>query len=445
MAEIKDMTEGNPTRLMIRFALPMLLANVLQLMYTVADSAVLGRLLGVNAFASVGATAGFHWLVLSAVMAFTHGFGTVFAQRFGAKDMDGLRRAFVTAVYLAAALGTLIGISGTLGCAPVLRLLNTPPELLDGAAVYLRFLLGGMVITLMYNLLGGLLRALGDSKTPLHAMIFSTILNIVLDIALAVPFGIAGIAAATLSAQAAACIYCLAALRKTGVLKGCGYRWDSGSAAALMRLGLPLCLRNAVIELGGLAVQRYTNNYGAEFIAGVAAAKRMYSLLMVAGGAVEASVATFIAQNFGAERYDRVRHGVKDGLRLMLISAAVIMAVVLPFGRHILSLLVEGEPEQIAAVLDAGARQLTLMALGLPVVYLLFLYRSALQGIGNTFIPMLSGFLEMLMRLISVFLLTPVWGEWGVYLSDPLGWPPAAALLLISYIVVFKKYRGVLE
>jgi Na+-driven multidrug efflux pump len=193
--------------------------------------------------------------------------------------------------------------------------------------------------------------------------------------------------------------------------------------------------------LGGLIVQRYTNHYGAEFVAGVAAAKRMYSLLMIAGGAVEASVGTFIAQNFGAKKFDRVKCGVREGLRLMLASAAVIMAVVLLFGRSILGLMIDGDPARVAAVLDVGTQQLTVLALGLPIVYLLFLYRSALQGLGNTFLPMLSGILELLMRIASVVLLTPVWGEWGVYLSDPLGWPPAAGLLTVSYYTIYKKYR----
>jgi putative MATE family efflux protein len=426
---------------MIRFALPLLFCNVLQMLYTVADSAVLGRLIGVNAFASVGATASLYWLVLSAVLGITQGFGTIFAQRFGANDTDGLRRSFVTASYMTAAVGLLISAIGVPGCVYLLRLLNTPPELLDGAATYLRWFLGGIIVTLAYNLMGAMLRALGDGKTPLRAVIMSTFLNIALSVALAIPFGIAGVAAATILTQTAAFAFCFRVLRKGGILKGCGFRWDAESAKPLLRLGLPLGLRNAVIETGGLVVQRYINGFDVEFVAGIAAAKRMYSLIMIAGGAIEASVATFVAQNFGAKRYDRISRGMRDGLMMMLVSAASVMAVVLPFGRFILSLLIEGDPGQVAAVLDVGARQLTLMTLGLPLVYLLFLYRSALQGLGNTFIPMLSGIAELMMRIMSVILLTPVWGEWGVYFSDPIGWPVAAALLLISYHIVLRKIK----
>ena len=436
---IKDMTDGKPIRLMIHFSLPLLLSNSLQLLYTVADSAIVGRMLGVNAFASVGATASPHWLVLSAVIGMSYGFGTVFAQRFGSKDMDGVRRAFVTAACLAAALSAFIGALGALGCGAALRLLHTPPELMDGAVIYLSWLLGGMPIAFAYNLLSAMLYALGDSRTPLRAMAVSSVLNIVLDLVFIIPLGIAGVGLATLLAQAAASVYCFFALRKTGVLNGCGFRWDTASAAALLRLGLPLGFRNVVVEIGGLAVQRYVNGYGAEFVAGVAAAKRMYSLLMIAGGAFEATVAVFVAQNFGAGRYDRVKRGVSNGLWLMLASAAVIMAVVLPFGRFILGLLIEGEPTQVAAVLDVGTRQLNVLALGLPALYLLLLYRSALQGAGNTLIPMLSGFLELLLRVSSVLLLTPFLGKRGIFLSDPAAWAGACVLLFISYMIVYRK------
>ena len=435
---IKDMTVGKPIHLMIRFSLPLLLANVLQLLYTMTDSAVVGRMLGVKAFAEVGVTASFYWLILSVVISITQGFGTLFAQRFGAKDMDGLLRLFTTATILAAVLSVIIGCVSAVGSISALKLLNTPSELMDGASIYLHYLLGGLPITFAYNLLGAMLRALGDSKTPLHAMVFATVLNIVFDLVLVIPLGIAGVAIATLLAQLVASIYCFLALRKTRIVKG-NLRWDFASAKELLRLGLPLGFRNAVIEVGALVVQWYVNNYGAEFVAGIAVAKQMYSLLLIACSAFEASCATFVAQNFGAKNYARVKRGVVDCLFMMLISSAVTVAFTLLFGRWILSLLIKGESTQIAAVLNIGMRQLNVLALGLPILCMLFLYRSALQGVGNALIPMLSGFLELAMRIMSVALLTPFWGEWGVFLSDVTGWIAAAGLLIVSYMVIVNK------
>ena len=439
MSNIKDMTEGKPIGLMIKFSVPVLISNVLQLMFVVADTAIIGRMLGVDAFASIGATATTHWLVFSAVLGLNQGFSTLIAQRFGAKDSEGLRKAFSTAIYLAAMFAVTIGFTGILVCRPLMELLRTPSGLIDGSVTYLSWLWAGMPLTFGYNLLAMTLFALGDSKTPLRAMIVATVVNIAFDLILIVPFGVAGVAGATLIAQATAMAFCIRALKKSGVFQGLKIEFDKSSVWPLLRLALPLGFRNSVIEVGGLLVQRYVNDYGTEFVAGVAAAKRMYSLLMIAGGAIEVSIGTFIAQNFGAKQFGRVKEGLKDGLKLVFCSVILIMAIALPLGRQILSLLIDGDPVQLAAVLDIGTRQLMLMTLGLPFLYLLFLYRAALQGLGNTFIPMLSGFVELALRIVSVLVLTRFLGDWGVLLSDPIAWPFAMVLLIVSYFMVFRR------
>jgi len=427
---------------MVRFSIPLIISNVLQMFFVVADSAIIGRMLGVSAFASIGATVSPHWLILSAVIGLNQGFSTLIAQRFGAKDTDGLKNAFVTSIYFAAVFSISLGLTGVIICRPLMELMHTPAALIDGSVTYLSWLWAGMPLMFGYNLAAMILYGLGDSKTPLRAMIVATVVNISFDLILIRPFGIAGVAAASLIAQAVALGFCIWTIRKTGVFQGSGYRFDSKSAWPLLRLALPLGFRNAVIEVGGLIVQRYVNAYGTEFVAGIAAAKRMYSLLMIAGGALEASIATFIAQNFGAKQFDRVKQGLKDGLKLALCSVALIMAITLPLGRQILSLLIDGDPQQVGLVLDIGTRQLRVMTLGLPFLYLLFIYRSALQGLGNTFIPMMSGFVELGLRIVSVVLLTRVLGDWGVMLSDPLAWPFAMTLLLVSYIIIFRKVRN---
>ena len=439
---VKEMTDGNPLRLIVRFSVPLIISSVLQLLFVVADSAIVGRMLGVTAFAAIGATVSPHWLLLSAVIGFNQGFSTLIAQRFGAKDTEGLKGAFVTAGYLAVLFSLVIGVTGVLICRPLLTLMNTPTDLMDGSVTYLLWFWAGMPIVFCYNYSALVLFALGDSKTPLRAMIVATVVNIAFDLILIIPFEIAGVAAASLIAQASALVYCVFAIKKTGVFKGCGLKYDIKCVWPLMRLALPLGFRNSVIEIGGLIVQRYVNSYGTEFVAGIAAAKRMYSLLMIAGGAVEVSIATFIAQNFGAKKFDRIKQGLKEGLKLALGTVAVIMLITLPLSRQILGLLVDGEPERLALVLDTGARQLTIMTIGLPFLYLLFLYRSALQGLGNTFIPMISGFIELGFRIVSVMVLTHFIGSWGVMLSDPLAWPFATALLGISYVVVFRRARN---
>jgi len=439
MARTMDMTKGKPISQMIRFSVPLLISNALQMLFVVVDSAIVGRILGVSAFASIGATASPHWMVFSAVIGINIGFGTLLAQRFGAKDMDGLRRAFVTAMYISLAFGVVIGVGGVFACRPLLELLATPPDIIDDAVIYLGWLWAGKPLVVLYNLLAMTLFSLGNSKTPLYAMIVASVVNVTLNLILIFPFGIAGVAAASLVAQAAGIIICAAAIHKTGLFIGCGAKFDPSSAKPLLKLGLPLGFRNAVIEIGGLIMQRYINEYGTEFVAGMAAARRMYSFLMIGGGAIEASVGTFVAQNFGAKQWKRVKRGVRDGLKMTIVSAIVLMAISFPLGRHILSLFIDGDAEQVAAVLDVGTRQLNLMTAGLPLLYLLFLYRAALQGLSNTVIPMISGFAELAMRIISVVLLTGVLGVWGIHLADPIGWPVAAVLLISSYFIVLKR------
>ena len=427
------MTEGNPLRLMLRFSMPIIASGIMSLSYTLADSVIIGRILGVNAFAAIGATAGLHWLVFSAFLGASHGFGVIFAQLFGKKDYEGLCRSCATALYLAVASGLIVGVLGIIFSRPMLSLLGTPVILMDDAATYLSWMYGGVIIFFVMNLLNAALRALGDSKTPMYALFFTSVLNIGLSLALIMPFGISGVAAATLLSQFAACVYCLLALRRTGYFKRKWLIWDTGSAQALVKMGLPMGLRNLVSAGGGLIVQWYINGFGVVFVAGIAAALRMYNLLIVALGGFEGAVAVFTAQNFGAAKYERVKKGISTGLWLMLSSSAVIMVFALLFGPTMLRWFFDGDPALIYAVLDVGIRKVNILALSLPLLCILILYRTALESMAKPFFPTLSGFVEMGTRILLVTLFTPLIGEWGVYLSFGLGWMTAGILLAVAY------------
>lgn len=443
MTNTINMTEGRPSALLVKFAVPLLLANICQVLYTIVDSMVVGRLLGVNAFAAVGASWVYYWLLLDVILGITQGFGTLFAQQFGANNLTALRKSFSTAVSLTAALGVAFSLGGALLCGPALTWLATPADIMADATAYLRMLTGGIFISFAYNLLGSMLRSLGDSKTPLFAVIVSTLLNIVLDVVLvaAVPMGVRGVAVATLLSQIVASAICLRKLRSMPVPYHFSVRpaWDGASAHALLRLGAPLGFRNFVISLGGLAVQFVINGYGTTFVAGVTAAKRLSDLLWMIGSALDGAIATFVAQNYGARLLMRVRQGIAAGRRMMLSSAAVILAFTLLFGRVLLRLFLSGEGEQVGEALDVAWRQLCVTACGLPVLHMLFLYRSSLQGLGDTLMPMLSGFLELGLRIACVLLLQPLLGVWSVYLADAAGWVAAALQLYIAYRIIYNK------
>ena len=441
------MTTGSPTRLLVGFSLPLILGYVLQQLYNITDSAIVGRLIGVNAFAAIGAAGLLYWLVLSFVLGVTQGFGIMFSQRFGAADEAGLRRAIMMAALLCAVIGITLTIAGVMSLRPLLVLLNTPVDIVDDAACYLYYVLGGISITITYNLLSAILRALGNSMAPLNAMVLSSIVNVVLDVVLVAVFhmGIPGVAIATLMAQLCACGYCVWMLRGITLLypREGEWRMDWDTVRTLLRLAMPLAFRNGVIALGGLAVQYVINGYGLLFVAGMTAAKRFYGIMEIIGAAVEGAVATYVGQNYGAGKLDRIQQGMAYAVRLSLISACGIAVLMLLFGKHLLLLLVSGDSVQLNMVVDVGYAHLAAMSLALPALYLLVVWRSALQGMGNTLIPMLSGFMELVLRIAAVFLLPLALGRWGVYVAESVGWVGASALLGVAYAIVFKReYAG---
>ncbi len=432
----RDMTQGRPLPLLLRFALPLALGNALQLLYTLADSWVVGRLIGPMAYAAVGAAGFFYWLVLSVTLGLSQGFSVLVGQRFGARDA-ALGRSIGMSWLLSLGLGALLTLVSALCCGPVLHLLNTPPAIYPDTHRYLMTLFCGLIISFAYNALGGTLRALGDSVTPLAALICATLLNISLDVALVLhtALGVMAVALATLISQVFACAVCLMRLRRLpeGRLTRRDFRPDASTLKALLRLGGPMGFRNFVIALGGMAIQYFVNGYDVLFIAGVAAARRVYGLLEVAGGAMEGAIATFVAQNFGAGRMDRIDQGIAVTRRALLISAGAVIALLWPLGRPVLVFISGG---LTGDVIDVAERQLRVMLCLLPSLYLLFLYRASLQGVGNALHPMLSGFVELFARLVSVLLLPLFFGQWGVLISEAAGWPVAGLQLCLAWACV---------
>jgi putative MATE family efflux protein len=370
------------------------------------------------------------------VLGITQGFGVLFAQYFGAGDHDGLMVSLSAGLRLSFWIGAGLSLAGAFTARPVLALMRTPPELLDSSALYLQILLGGLLITFFYNFFAAALRGLGNSRTPMLAMIGASVGNIVLDIVFIkyLHRGIEGVAIATLIAQGFSCAVCLhklAVIFAGRLPRDFLYIKTKNQAAELLRMGCPMALRNGINALGGLFFQVVVNGYGAVFIAGISAPWKVYGLLEVVGGGYEGAVASFVAQNHGARRPARVKAGINSARLTMLIASFMIAAVVFFFGRSLLGLLIAGADAETA--LTIGKRQLDFMAATLPSLYMLLLYRAALQGVGNAFAPMLSGFMELFMRVAGILTLPHFFGEWGVYTAQVAGCPAAALLLFICY------------
>ncbi len=434
MPRADDMTRGKPLALLVRFALPLMLSSILQQLYSLADSMVVGRLLGVEAFAAVGAASFLNWLPLSMLLGLSQGFGVLFAQRFGAGDGAGLRRAAAMGLLLGAGSSLFLTALGLAALPLLLTLMRVPAELMEGSAQYLTVLWLGLLVFALYNVSAALLRALGDSRTPLMALAVSTAVNIALDILFVAAFhmGIRGVALATVVSQAVSFVYCAVALRSLpfAMPRRADYALDLKTAKRLLSLGVPPLLRDGVVAVGGLFIQTVINGFGVAFIAGTTAARRYFSMLEMVGAALEGALATFVAQNAGAKRPERIALGTRAAV-IVATAAAVITAAAafLLAGPLVWLFVAQAEAE----VLRVGVEALRVTALFLPVLYLLYLYRAALQGMGDTVTPMLSGFAELLLRIACVLLLPPLLGRWGVYTADAVGWVGAAALLTAVY------------
>jgi putative MATE family efflux protein len=438
-----SMIEGRPAGLLIQFAIPLMIGDMIQQVYAIADTIVVGRLIGVHAFAAVSVAGFFYWLVLVILFGFSHGFGTLMAQRFGARDYDGLRQACAISLWLTLGIGAVLTIIGLVLVRPVLMVMHTPKDILEDAILYLSILFSGIIGIFANTVIAAVFRALGDSKTPLYTFIAASALNIILDIVLVLytPWGIAVVALTTVGAQSISAMFCLWYLVTHTAMKLVPRDFVPNPATIkeLLRLGVPLGARDCIAAIGGSVIQYVINGYGTVFIAGVAAAKKLYSILFIIGNGVEGAIATFVAQNYGAGYFDRINTGVIIARRIMLAGLMIIIPVMFFFGRNVLSLFIAGEDAQSAQVLDAAVNQLRVCLILLPTLYMLFLYRASLQSMGNSVVPMVSGLLEAGLRIAAALILPVFWGEWGVYIAEPIGWLPMALQLYLGYRMIFKQ------
>ena len=393
---IQNMTQGSPTKLIFSFAIPLMLGNVFQQFYTVVDTAIVGQALGVTALAAMGAADWLNWLVLGMVQGFAQGFSIYMAQRFGAEDHEGLNRSIGATVSLAAVISVVLLVLSQATMKPVLQMMNTPEEVMAGALIYLRIMFAGIPIIMAYNVLASILRALGDSKTPLYAMVIASVINIVLDLLFVLVFrwGIAGAVIATVLAQVFAAVFCLRAVLKIRIirLKKVYFLPDGQMAKRLLGLGVPVAAQNMIIAIGGMVVQTVVNRYGVLFVAGFTASNKLYGILEIAATSFGYAVTTYVGQNLGANLLGRIKKGMRSATWLAVLTSAVITAVVFLCGRAMVSMFISGTPEEVAFSTEVAVYYLRVMAAFLSVLYILHIYRSALMGLGDTVTPMVSGF-----------------------------------------------------
>lgn len=442
-ATIKDMTSGSPLSLILSFSLPLMAGNVFQQLYTMVDTMVVGKALGVEALAALGATDWLYWMILGMIQGVTQGFGILMAREFGAKQLENLRTVVGNSVVLSAISAVAFLVLGQLLGKAILTQLNTPPEIMDWSLLYLRIMLGGIPIVMAYNLLATVLRSLGDGQSPLRAMILASIINIVLDLIFVLIFhwGIAGAAAATLIAQTVSGVYCLVKICKIDflLLNKKHFSLNVSLAKRLLCLGFPMAGQNAIIAVGGMIIQSVVNGYGVTFIGGFTATNKLYGLLEIAATSYGYAMITYVGQNLGAQKYDRIRKGVKCAVSIAILTSIVISIGMLLFGKRIISSFLSGTAQEVEEALQVGYVYLVYMSACLSALYILHVTRSAVQGMGDTVLPMVSGLAEFVMRTGGVLLLPAIMGENGVFAAEVLAWAGADMILIPSYFIRLKQ------
>ena len=438
MSQDTNMTQGRPMGLLTAFALPLMFGNLFQQLYTVVDIAVIGRGIGMDALAALGCVDWLNWMMIGIAQGFTQGFSVRIAQKYGEGDLTEMRRFIGQSAVLSAFLSLLYLALGQALLGVALILLRVPTDLSPMAEIYTRTLLIGAPAVMFFNYCASVLRAVGDSKTPLKAMIIASILNILLDLiaVFTLGLGIAGAGMATNIAQCVAGAICAVKITKNPLLRFGKeeLRKNIPILKNLTAIGTPAAAKNIIISAGGMIVQAVVNSFGTGFIAGFTATSKLYGLLEIAAISYGYAVTTYVGQNFGAGRPDRIRAGIRAAVKLSVVTSLVIALIMFVFGRPITGLFISTENPLLAAEAKTIAYTfLCVMAAFLPVLYMLYVYLSALQGMGYTGITLISGILEFCIRAGIALIIGQSGYEMGIFSTEPVAWCGAFLYLMIYY------------
>ena len=440
-SSVRDMTSGSPAKLILRFSLPVMVSNAFHQLYILADSIIVSRMLGVKALAALGSADWYTFMFVSIVQALVQGFAIQAGQEFGAHRQHHLHQTLARSIVLTCAAAVLLTLFATGTLRNILFLLQTPEDVYDLAHAYLLTIFLGLGATTFLNFTSAMLRALGNAKVPLWSMIISTILNIFLDLVMVRSMGITGAALATVISQAAGGFINLYAMMHIPLLHMEKADWKRNEAldGKVLKLSLPMMMQNLLISGGGMIVQSRVNGFDLAHIASYSAMNKMFGLLELAAMAYGYALITYISQNFGAHKPDRIRSGLKSSAIIALITSAFVSLLIVGFGRSIAASFLTGDPKTVDEAANLTVPLLRVLAFTLPLLYLLHVMRSALQGLGNTMMPMVSGLAEIAGRLVLA-----VWGirmlGWNaIVLTEPVAWIASDLVLVLSLQKALKK------
>lgn len=447
MAKTKDLTQGNVAKLLLFFAFPTLLSNVFQQFYNLADTAIAGHILGDNALVAIGASSTVNSLVLSFAWGLNGGFGIIIAQCFGAKDFKKLKKSVAISLSINVLLSLIVCIFGIFMSRPMLQALNTPAARLNEANSYISVILVFIIVPMLYNLEAVILRSLGDSKTPLYFLIFSSVLNIILDYVLIkfTQMGVKGAAVATVLAQLLSVILCFVVILKNFKiirLKKNDFHFSASLFKNMMSAGMAMAVMNSIFSIGSIIMQGSINALGEDIIAAHLGSRKVAEMFMQPLVTIGTACSTFVGQNYGALKIGRIKASIKYSTIYSLIWSVFTFFILWFFGGQI-ARLVTGSASQV--VFDNTQMYLRINAPFYFVLGLLFTLRFSIQSVDRKMPPIISSSMELVSKIAAAYLFIPLWGYLGACIAEPLSWTLGAIYLLFVFKKEFKRLDGLAE
>ena len=439
----KDMTSGSPIKLLLKFIIPLIFGNLFQQFYSMVDTIIVGRYLGKEALAGVGSTGSVNYMIIGFCLGVCAGFAIPVAQRFGAKLFDDLRRFVGNIIWLAIGLSVIFTILTVLLCRPILVAMNTPSDIFEYAYQYIVIIFAGIPATIFYNILASLLRALGDSRTPVVFLVLASLINIALDFALVLgtPMGVAGAAVATVISQAVSGFACLIFIKKKFAILHItkdDMKLRRAYVSELCGMGIPMGLQCSITAIGGILLQTAVNGLGSIAVAAVAAATKLSMFFTCAYDAMGVAMSTYGGQNVGARRMDRIPSGLRSGMIIGSVYSILAFLVILFFGQYLATLFVDGGEIEIIQkahqfLIANGSFYIPLTAVNI--------FRLYIRGMGFSKLAMFAGVFEMIARTIAGLVLVPVFGYTAACFANPFAWCLADVFLIPAYFYVFKRLK----
>lgn len=439
-----DMTKGNPMKLILMFAIPLFIGNIFQQVYSMADTFIVGRTIGVNALAAVGATGSLTWLILGFAHGLTSGLTIPLAQKYGAKEYKVVHKYFGVSLVITIVTGVILSVVSMLLSRYILEIMQTPKEIIDQSSLYLFIIFAGIVATMIYNLLANIFRAIGDSRTPLYFLIVASVINIVLDYTLIIYFGmgVEGAAIATVFSQVFSAIGCAVYIwRELPMLhlKRSSFVISKEDVKRHLEIGFPMGFQMSIIAIGSITLQIALNRLGPTAVAAYTAAAKIDQLATMPMMSFGVAMATYAAQNYGAKKYARIWEEVNDTVKIS-VTYSVIMGILINLFSSTLIQFFIGPGQE--SVIQLSKWYFLTNSTIYFFLAMLFIYRYTLQGVGNTKTPTIAGIIELFMRMFAAVVLANYFGFIGATIANPLAWIGALIPMMITYFC-FKKQHSI--